>query len=142
MRNLYGELHMEELHLTGWPAAMCKLFLDDQFALQHRHFVDYYGESDFLIVESGDTAIGRYYLLRQEAYFLVVDVALLPTWRGQGIGSSLLQWSQSMACENKAAGIDLHVNILNVAAHRLYTRLGFVTIEPEPPYIRMRWMVN
>ncbi|RUL69094.1 GNAT family N-acetyltransferase [Dyella choica] len=142
LRQLYGELRAEELRMTGWPASACEAFLDSQFALQHRHFVAHYTESDFMLVESGDLLIGRYYLLRQSEYFAVIDIALLPSWRGRGIGSALLQWAQSLVHENQARGIDLHVDIRNRGAHQLYARLGFVEIEQELPYIRMRWKAD
>ncbi|GLQ86465.1 GNAT family N-acetyltransferase [Dyella flagellata] len=142
LRQLYGELRADELRMTGWPASACEAFLGSQFALQHRHFVSYYADADFLMVESGGTLIGRYYLLRQNTYFTVVDIALLPSWRGRGIGGALLQWAQSLAHAGQACGIDLHVDVRNTAAHRLYARLGFVDVEQESPYIRMRWEAN
>ncbi|WP_296224151.1 GNAT family N-acetyltransferase [Ralstonia sp. UBA689] len=139
LRLLYGELRASELDQTGWPIEARAAFLDSQFSLQHRHFISYYAAADFWMVEHHGTAIGRYYLLRDPDHFLVVDIAVLPHWRGRGIGSTLLTWAQAQATGAGAHGIDLHVEVGNVDAHRLYTRLGFIETAREVPYIRMHW---
>lgn len=139
LRLLYGELRASELDQTGWPAEARAAFLDSQFSLQHRHFVSYYAAADFWMVEHRGAEIGRYYLLRDAEQFLIVDIALLPHSRGRGIGSTLLTWAQAQAREAGAHGIDLHVDMCNVDAHRLYTRLGFIETAREAPYIRMHW---
>lgn len=139
LRQLYGELRARELDQTGWPAEARTAFLDSQFSLQHRHFTTHYAAANFWMVEHHRAAIGRYYLLRDAKHFLVVDIALHPDWRGRGIGSTLLTWAQAQASEAGACGIDLHVDVRNVDAHRLYTRLGFIETAREAPYIRMHW---
>jgi GNAT superfamily N-acetyltransferase len=139
MRQLYGLLRADELDQVPWPDAFKQTFLDSQFALQHRHFVTYYADADFYVVECDDMAIGRYYLLRESSCFLVVDIALLPPWRGRGIGSALLEWTKTLTREHDASGIELHVDVHNVGARRLYARAGFVETVQGDPYIAMRW---
>ncbi|WP_233840201.1 GNAT family N-acetyltransferase [Dyella sp. 2HG41-7] len=140
LRQLYGILRAQELAQTGWPNDLRQAFLDSQFALQHRHFVAMYAAADFYLVQCGDEPIGRFYLLRERPYFLVVDIALLPSWRGRSIGTDLLAWAQRLVeQDHDAAGIDLHVDERNVAAQRLYARLGFHVSTHASPYIAMRW---
>jgi ribosomal protein S18 acetylase RimI-like enzyme len=140
MRALYGSLRADELAQVPWPEDTRRAFLDSQFALQHRHFVTAYANADFYIVQTGDLAIGRYYLLRHPPHYLVVDIALLPTWRGQGIGTKLLAWTQELVQRDiHAIGVDLHVDERNTGAQRLYSRLGFKTTTQQPPYFGMRW---
>ncbi|MCR4402037.1 MAG: GNAT family N-acetyltransferase [Firmicutes bacterium] len=57
--------------------------------------------------------------------FYIERVAVLPAWRGRGIGTQLLEAAEKRA---KAAGIgkcSLDVDIDNEAARRLYERLGY-----------------
>ena len=139
LRTLYAGLRADELRQTQWPEATQRLFLDSQFTLQHRHFVTHYAEADFWIVMHQGLPAGRFYLLRGQPSFLIVDIALLPALRGQGIGSGLINWAKSLAAQSGADGIDLHVDERNLAAQRLYRRLGFLPTAHEPPYFTMRW---
>lgn len=140
LRTLYGSLRADELAQVPWPDDVRRAFLDSQFALQHRHFTTAYANADFYIVQSGDSVIGRYYLLRQAPSYLVVDIALLATWRGQGIGTALLAWTQGLVeKDSHATGLDLHVDERNAAAQRLYSRLGFQLTSQQSPYLGMRW---
>lgn len=139
MRRLYGELRSDEVAQAPWPASVKEVFLDSQFALQHQHFVTYYAAADFMMVELEGSTIGRYYLLRTQPNFLIVDIALRPGWRGRGIGGALIEWTKALVENQQADGIDLHVDERNTAAHRLYTRLGFRETTQERPYIGMHW---
>jgi ribosomal protein S18 acetylase RimI-like enzyme len=139
LRTLYHALRDDELSQTGWPESFKQSFLDSQFAMQHRQYVDAYADADFWLIEHQQQAIGRYYLLRQPACYHIIDITLEPSWRGRGIGGLLLQWSQSMAQQAGAAGIDLHVDERNPGAQRLYARWGFTETKRESPYIGMRW---
>lgn len=141
LRELYGALRADELAQTGWPDSLQRAFLDSQFALQHHHFVTVYANADFYIVHAGEETIGRYYLLRQSPNYLIVDIALLPAWRGRGIGTTLLSRTQRLVKDDEAAsaGIDLHVDERNVGAQRLYARLGFQLTEHQSPYFGMHW---
>lgn len=140
MRHLYGLLRAEEVGLMPWPDSARQAFLDNQFQLQHHHFITHYALSDFLVIEHEGTKIGRFYLLREPRHFLIVDIALLPAWRGQGLGSALLEATKNLAIESDAEGVDLHVDERNIAARQLYLRQGFRETKQEGPYIGMRWM--
>jgi ribosomal protein S18 acetylase RimI-like enzyme len=139
LRELYGDLRKEELDQSGLPEAMRHAFLDSQFSLQHHHFTSHYATSDFLLLKYTDRPIGRYYLLRSQPYFLIVDVGLIRPFRGRGIGSALIEGTQALAAESGAMGIDLHVYEHNAEAQRLYKRLNFVETEREGTHLGMRW---
>lgn len=139
LRELYGDLRKEELDQSGLPEAMRQVFLDSQFSLQHHHFTSHYATSDFLLLKHADQSIGRYYLLRKQPYFLIVDIGLAQPFRRQGIGGALIAGTKALAAESGAIGIDLHVNEHNVEAWRLYKRLGFVETGREGAHLHMRW---
>ncbi|RDS81422.1 GNAT family N-acetyltransferase [Dyella psychrodurans] len=139
LRGLYRALRSEELSLADWPEAFKQTFLDDQFALQHMHYVNSYADADFWVIERHQQAIGRYYLLREPPCYHIVDITLDPAWRSRGVGSLLLDWTQSLVRQHDAAAIGLHVDERNVGAQRLYARHGFAETSREAPYIAMRW---
>ncbi|MCF7221537.1 GNAT family N-acetyltransferase [Lysobacter sp. TLK-CK17T] len=138
LRRLYAATRAQEMAQLPWPEAVRQTFLDQQFDLQHRHYVTHYGDGDFLIVEDADGPVGRYYLHRSTPEHLIVDISLLPERRNRGIGAALIAASQAHACA-EGCGMHLHVAVHNPAARRLYERLGFVVITTEGAHHRMRW---
>lgn len=138
LRRLYASLREEELAAVPWPQAAKQAFLDSQFSLQHLHYVGHYREADFLLVEHHGKPIGRYYLLRNELDFLIIDISLENRWHGQGIASALIRQTQHEAGEH-GTGVQLHVQYGNDGARRLYERLGFRPVADEGSHQRMRW---
>lgn len=138
LRLLYYQSRVDELAAVPWPDLQKKVFLDSQFDLQHHHYLTYYSEANFLIIECQSKPIGRFYLWQQEKTFLIVDISLVSEWRNHGIGSTLIQYAQKLA-QAAQAGLVLHVDQRNQAAYRLYTRLGFIYIGVEGSHIKLHW---
>ena len=63
----------------------------------------------------------------------VHDLAVLPSHRGQGIGSTLLAAAEDRARELGCCKMTLEVISTNEAAHRLYSREGFDSPSPNLP---------
>lgn len=138
LRGLYHDVRAPELAHTDWPDALKASFLDSQFAMQHLNYVQQFADADFWIVEQHSQPVGRYYL-RRAARYHIIEISLASQWRGCGMGGMLLDWTQSMVHAGHHDGIDLQVDDTNLAAQRLYRRLGFIEIERQPPRIAMRW---
>lgn len=136
--SLYRELRAPEFAELGWPQPALHAFLDQQFMLQHVHYLRHYGEAEFLIVEQAGRPVGRFYLLREAREHLLVDISLAPASCGQGLGSALIAMAQQQAGA-LGRGMRLHVESANTAAQRLYERLGFRVVEALPTHIMMRW---
>ncbi|MEG3194105.1 GNAT family N-acetyltransferase, partial [Lysobacter sp. D1-1-M9] len=115
-------------------------FLDQQFALQHAHYVAKFRGAQFLVLQRGLEPVGRYYLWRDAEDFLIVDISLDRQVQGQGIGGALIERTQTMAAKH-GRGVRLSVRADNVAARRLYERLGFVprTGDEHDMHLPMRW---
>lgn len=140
MRTLYGDLRRGELDPLPWPESAKQVFLDHQFALQHRHYVSYYAHGDFLLIEHEGTPIGRLYLHHGKPDFLLVDIALSPAWRNRGIGAALIRAAQDTAQRALARSLLLHVEQRNTAARQLYERLGFTIMgETDGQRFEMQW---
>lgn len=139
MRALYATTRAEELAQVSWPEDTKRAFLDHQFAAQHAHYQLHFPSALFLAIEHAEAGpIGRYYLLREPTVDLVVDVCVLPAWRGQGLVTALLRRSQVDAAA-RGRGMWLHVQRGNAAARRLYERLGFVADDTSVSHVPMRW---
>jgi ribosomal protein S18 acetylase RimI-like enzyme len=108
-----------------------------QFTLQHQQYRNRYpnGE-DQLIIRHGEP-IGRIFIDESQDELTLVDIALLPEYRGRGIGHILLARLLSRATAGKKP-VRLHVFNSN-PARRLYERLGFTETGRDSMYIEMQF---
>ena len=121
LRMLYRQTRDDELAVTGWPEATRATFADQQFGMQHIHFVSHFPHAHFFVLQREGRDIGRYYLDVTGEAWHVVDIALVLDARGQGIGTALLR-----ATRDLAPAVTLSVAVNNPAAMLVYQRLGFV----------------
>jgi ribosomal protein S18 acetylase RimI-like enzyme len=133
---LYASTRREEVAVTGWPIEVQEAFLAQQHAAQHSHYSLHFADAERLIVERGGEAIGRLYLQDGPDEAHVIDISLLPAWRGQGIGGAILADVLAMARESGKPVI-IEVEKPN-PARRLYERLGFEVVEDLGIYDLMR----
>lgn len=139
LRRLYISLRWEELvPVIDWTDQQKITFLESQFTSQRHHYGKYYAQGDFAIIEREQTPIGRLYLFRSPRETRIVDIGLLPEWRGQGLGTLFLR---AVLAEASAAGrkVSINVEVFN-PARRLYDRLGFREVEQSGPYWLMEWV--
>jgi RimJ/RimL family protein N-acetyltransferase len=143
-RALFAAARPDAPFLAAWPAEQREPFLDSQFHFQSVHYAQHHAGADFLILEQGGAPIGRLILDRTGRDWCVVDIALVPQTRGQGIGTKVLRAVQDAVGAAGAAGIELSVEIMNGGAHALYARLGFVAGEDPDngAHIPMRWAAD
>lgn len=109
--------------VPDWDDAQRRSFLHSQAELQRKHYEQHYPAAGFLIVEHAGSPIGRLCMHCSETNLHIVDLALLPAWCGQGIGSRLLQAVLAQADSHKQS-CSLSVE-QGSRARRLYERLGF-----------------
>lgn len=137
LRRLYHSTRAEEMAVVPWPEEQKRIFLDQQFEAQHTFYMEGFTAAEFSILEAEGEPIGRLYLDRREGEHRLIDIALLPEARGQGLGTKLLE---DVLAEAGEAGkkVRIHVERFNPAL-RLYDRLGFRQIEEQGPYFLMEW---
>jgi GNAT superfamily N-acetyltransferase len=137
LRRLYVSTRWEELAVTNWAEAQKQAFLESQFALQRHHYRTYYASTDWSILQHGSEPAGRLYVDRQADALLVVDVSLLPEWRGRGIGTAIMQ---AVCAEGREAGKAVTISVEKYnPAQRLYRRLGFREASDQGVYWFMEW---
>lgn len=120
------------------PDSAHATFLDHQFRFQTIHYARAHPEAVRLIVLAESGPIGRMIVDPGASGWRLVDIALLPSWRGGGIGSLLLRGVLHAAVRAGAPGVALTVEFTN-PARRLYERLGFSVVEEAVPGIAMEW---
>jgi GNAT superfamily N-acetyltransferase len=134
---IYASTREEELARTDWSAEQKSAFVAMQFQAQTAHYTaNYPGAEFFLVLVAGEPA-GRLYLHRRAGDLRIMDIALLPAHRGQGIGTAVLGALQAMAAA-EGIGLSIHVETFN-PARRLYERLGFRPAAEAGVYILMQW---
>ncbi|MDQ3287836.1 MAG: GNAT family N-acetyltransferase [Pseudomonadota bacterium] len=140
LRQLYAGTREAEMAQVPWPPATRRAFLDQQFALQHAHYIANFPGAAFFLLQRETEPFGRYYLWRDAADFLIVDISLDRRMQGLGIGSALIGRTHVLASE-AGLGVRLSVRRDNEAARRLYERLGFLPIAggEHAMHLPMRW---
>lgn len=118
-------------------AARLDALLRQQFQLQTTHYRQSFPGASWAIVEVDGAPIGRLYVDRSGPDMLIIDITILPEWRGLGIGTNLLRRLQDEATTNRQT-IRLHVERENPARH-LYRRLGFRETQDKSVYLAMQW---
>ena len=134
---LYASTRAEELAVVDWSEEQKTAFLEQQFEAQHTFYRDTFKNASFdLILVDGEPA-GRLYLDPREDELRLIDIALLPEHRGQGLGASLME---DVLAKGQAAGLPVRIHVeRNNPALRLYHRLGFTEIEDHGVYYLMEW---
>lgn len=136
LQRLYASARESEMSRSGWPAEAIVEFLGQQFTLQHRYYQEHFPDGEFWVIEADGQAIGRLYLYWGETTLQIIDITLLPEYRGVGLGSKLLGDLLARAAARGLA-VGLHVEGDNPVL-RLYRRLGFEVIGDSGFYLQMR----
>jgi ribosomal protein S18 acetylase RimI-like enzyme len=127
---LYHSVRAPDLIGCRLSRAQEEAFVAEQFRLQHAHYQRAHPTADYWVVErlrptGRPEPIGRLSLDRSMGEWRLLDLSLVPRARGRGVGTALLRWVQGDAVAAGADAVDLHVEVTNTAASRLYLRLGF-----------------
>ena len=134
---VYAGTRAEELALVDWDEAQKGAFLRMQFTAQDAYYREHYPGAAFQVILSDGTPIGRLYVHRRPDEIRIMDIALLPAFRGRGVGIRLLG---DLQAEAASAGkpLRIHVERFNPALG-LYARLGFRLVEDRGVYLFLEW---
>lgn len=134
---VYAGTRTEELALVDWTDAQREAFLRMQFSAQAQYYREHYAGADFQVIESDGRPAGRLYVARWEDEIRLMDIAVLPAFRGRGIGTLLLGRLQEEARRSDKP-LRIHVERMNPAL-TLYDRLGFRRVEDRGVYLFLEW---
>jgi GNAT superfamily N-acetyltransferase len=137
LKKLYASTRIDEMSVVDWTETQKTEFLDMQFEAQHRYYHEQFPAAEYLVVEREGEVIGRIYLDRRADEFRLIDIALIPEVRNQGLGKALLK---DLLDEAAAARLPvrIHVERFNPAM-RLYLRLGFKPLEDRGVHLLLEW---
>jgi ribosomal protein S18 acetylase RimI-like enzyme len=138
LRLLYADTRAAEMSQVPWPSAAKQQFLDQQFDLQHQHYLTHYPDANFLVIERDHLLQGRYYLSKSAPEHLIIDICLMAKQRGLGIGRGLIERSKREA-QLQGCGMQLHVSKFNIRALALYEKLGFKISGGTDMHHYMNW---
>jgi ribosomal protein S18 acetylase RimI-like enzyme len=138
MREVYIAGRWAELAVTGWPEEIKRTFLRDQYRLQTLHYDQHYADAARMVVEREGEPVGKLVLGALDTEVRIIDIGLLPAWRGRGIGEMLITFVQEAAAGSGHRRVTLHVESNN-PAKSLYRRLGFRLIEERGIYEFLAW---
>jgi ribosomal protein S18 acetylase RimI-like enzyme len=128
---VFAAAREHELAPLPWSPEQKAAFLAQQFDAQTRDYAARYANAAWdAIVVDGEPA-GRLIVDRAGDEIRVVDIALLPEYRGRGVGTALLR---DLIAEGRT--VKLQVERSSRARH-LYERLGFAAVGDDGVYVSM-----
>lgn len=124
--------------LEGVAPDVADVLYRQQFAGQDVTYRAAYPDGRFDIIDCNGVPVGRIVTVLSAVEVRLVDIALLPIYRGNGIGTQILRALQDQA---RTARVPLCLSVLpsNIAALRFYVRLGFETVGIAATHLDLRW---
>ena len=120
---VYASTRAEELAPVPWTDEQKAAFVAHQFAAQTAHYAEHYKGMTSDVIEVGGEPAGRLLVAHWREEIRIVDITLLPEFRGARLGTGLLRDLIAEAGDARKR-LSIHVEIHNPAM-RLYERLGF-----------------
>ncbi len=135
IESVYRSTRERELSLTNWAEPQRQAFIVMQSMAQAAAYQKNYPGAMFQIISFNKKDAGRLYVWENENEIRIIDITLLPSFRGKGIGTYILQEliDRSAAVHKK---LSLHAEPDNPAL-KLYQRMGFVYISNNGRHLYM-----
>ena len=137
LERVYASTRTEELGPVPWSDDQKRSFLKWQFDARDTDYRRNYRRHRLTSIVCDGADAGRLYVDRRADEIRIVDIALLPRFRGGGVGTLLVE--RLLREGNKSARpVSIHVE-RNNRALGLYRRLGFELASDGGVYLLMRW---
>lgn len=137
VRALFRATRAEQFAAANLPAEIIDRLLEQQYRAQAAGYAAQFPDAASLIVMHDDVPVGRLVVQARRETWRIIDIALLRDAQGEGIGTDLVQAVAAAARGAGARELSLSVRTGNVAARRLYARLGFAEIRDDGAYVAM-----
>ncbi|MBI5930062.1 MAG: GNAT family N-acetyltransferase [Chloroflexi bacterium] len=136
--DLYASTREYEMRFVPWSDVEKTAFLESQFNAQHQYYHQQYPDAEFSLILQDGQPIGRIYIQRREDEYRLMDIALMPASRNQGLGS---QFIRNLLAKATAEGVAVRLHVENYnPAYQLYVRLGFQVVAQNGVYTLMEWL--
>jgi ribosomal protein S18 acetylase RimI-like enzyme len=134
---VYAAAREEELSQVAWAEGQREAFVRMQFDAQDTEYRRHNPRGTFDVIEVDGRPAGRLYVDRRPGDIRIVDISLLPEFRGAGVGGRLIAGLQGEAAASGRI-LSIHVEMHNRAAE-LYARMGFTIVAELGVYRRIEW---
>lgn len=133
---LYATTRTAELARSGWDAEQRDAFVRSQYLARRGHYAVRYAGAEHSVITIRGQDAGVWMIWRSQTELRLVNIELLPEYRGQGVGSALLCL---LLAEAKRRLLPVHLSVKeeNRPAARLYRRLGFSLEARQNGYLLM-----
>ena len=134
--DVYASTRAEELAPVPWTDEQKRAFLRMQLDAQRGEYFKRFPDADYRVILVEGRPAGRLWVARTPEQIRLLDIALLPEFRGRGVGARLVR---RLAAEAERAGLPVRHMVfqLNEGAMRFYERLGFTRLELHGAYWEM-----
>ena len=134
---IFASTRHQEVDSWGWSAEQKGLFLEMQWRAQQASYHQQFPGASHSIIAVGEQYVGRLLTEELSDYHHLIDISILPSYQGKGIGTFLItQLQQKAREENKPVILQVfHTN----PAKNLYERLGFQISSADEIYLKMTW---
>src|SRR2546429_4929941 len=134
---LYKSSRGDDLRGLGWSEERISEFLEMQHEAHRNLQSDHEQLSDQLVLLDGKR-IGRLSIEARADEIRCLDLAVLPAYRSQGVGTLLIHRLQAQAA---LAGCPLHLQVIRFnRAVNLFERLGFRRTSETGTHFQMEWL--
>lgn len=117
------------------------LLIKQQFYNRNTEIQKEYPKALLYIVTIENKQIGQFYIQRDIDNIHLIEIGLIPEFRGLGIGSRVIKDLLKEANINNQI-VSLKVMWYNIRAKNLYLKLGFKIIEDTGIFCSMKWHPN
>jgi GNAT superfamily N-acetyltransferase len=136
-KQLYATTREDEMNAAQFPPEMREAFVAMQFHAQTTHYTQHYPAAHWSIIECDGVRAGRLIVHRVDDHLNIIDIALMPEFRGRGIGTALLELIFDEA-RNKRLPVRLFA-FTGERAIKLYHRLGFADVRSDGIHTELVW---
>ncbi|QGG49581.1 GNAT family N-acetyltransferase [Lysinibacillus pakistanensis] len=134
---VYVSTRRKEIDSWGWSAEQIQHFLEMQWCAQQTSYRKQFPDASHCIILSDNKYVGRLLTENLPEHHHLIDISILPSFQGKGVGTFLITQLQQKAKEENKSVI-LQVFQTN-PARDLYERLGFQVMSADEIYLKMRW---
>jgi len=134
---VYTSTRAAEFAPMPWSGERRDEFIRTQYRAEDRYWREQRPLARFDLILVDDEPAGRIYVDRLEGELRIIDIALLPAFRGRGVGTALvLDLLQEASAD--ALAVTIHV-VQGNGARTLYDRLGFEQVGTAGVYDLLEW---
>lgn len=137
IRRLFSETEVERLCMRHWGEADRERIIEFQYQARQRHYLDLDLDQKECVIEVDGEFCGRFVLIQDAKELKIADIAILPRWKGMGIGGAIIESIKQEATQTKRP-IRLMVERLNPALD-LYRKLGFYQTDDLQTHLMLEW---